>query len=410
MDWLPETMRILRDELPNIEVSVTSQYSPDLAQALLRGKLDLAFMRPEAQMPDLDYTVIVEEPLVVAMPSDHRLASQTTVALQDIAGEIFIGMSNTAPSLRVIIDRYLERSGLNFQQSHRVDNLAMAMSLIASTRGVALLPIFAKNFLPLSVTSRPLDGEAPTIDLVIGYNKTNTSPILGLFLSRLDQLRKKAPSEITALFNADLIFEIQGDDGVLPWIGRKTGRQAIADFIRDIHALTEPVTFDGEDILANDSRAAIIGSLQTRIKATGKTTATQFAIILTITGDVVARFQMLEDSFDVSKAPDEQPAHGSGWCGCSPFGWHSDGVGALALIGAASAICAPFVRYWWRCQRLSRGTSASFEVRRRSLLLGMDRLGCDPDEIASAALFLASDGSSFVPGVELFADSGQVQV
>jgi LysR family hca operon transcriptional activator len=193
MDWLPEAMRILRDELPNIEVSVSSQYSPDLAQALLRGKLDLAFMRPEAQMPDLDYTVIVEEPLVVAMPSDHRLASQNTVALQDIAGEIFIGMSNTAPRLRVIIDQYLERSGLNFQQSHRVDNLAMAMSLIASTRGVALLPIFAKNFLPLSVTSRPLDGEAPTIDLVIGYNKTNTSPILGLFLSRLDQLRKKAP-------------------------------------------------------------------------------------------------------------------------------------------------------------------------------------------------------------------------
>jgi LysR family hca operon transcriptional activator len=193
MDWLPEAMRILRDELPNIEVSVSSQYSPDLAQALLRGKLDLAFMRPEAQMPDLDYTVIVEEPLVVAMPSDHRLASQNAVALQDIAGEIFIGMSNTAPTLRVIVDQYLERSGLNFQQSHRVDNLAMAMSLIASTRGVALLPIFAKNFLPLSVTSRPLDGEAPTIDLVIGYNKTNTSPILGLFLSRLDQLRKKAP-------------------------------------------------------------------------------------------------------------------------------------------------------------------------------------------------------------------------
>jgi LysR family transcriptional regulator, hca operon transcriptional activator len=193
MDWLPDAVRILRDELPNIEISVSSQYSPDLAQALLRGKLDLAFMRPEAQMPDLDYTVIVEESLVVAMPSDHRLASQNAVALQDISGEIFIGMSNTAPTLRVIVDQYLERSGLNFQQSHRVDNLAMAMSLIASTRGVALLPIFAKNFLPLSVTSRPLDGEAPTIDLVIGYNKTNTSPILGLFLSRLDQLRKKAP-------------------------------------------------------------------------------------------------------------------------------------------------------------------------------------------------------------------------
>ena len=112
----------------------------------------------------------------------------------------------------------------------------------------------------------------------------------------------KDPAEIATLFDANVLFEIQGDDGVLPWIGRKTGRQAVADFIRDIRALTEPVTFDVEDILASDSRAAIIGALQTRIKATGKIIATQFAIILTITGDIVTRFQMLEDSFDVSKA------------------------------------------------------------------------------------------------------------
>jgi ketosteroid isomerase-like protein len=110
------------------------------------------------------------------------------------------------------------------------------------------------------------------------------------------------PAEIAALFDADLVFEIQGDDGALPWIGRRTGRQAIADFIRDIRTLTESVTFDVEDILASDSRAAIIGALQTRIKATGKITATQFAIILTVAGNFVTRFQMLEDSFDVSKA------------------------------------------------------------------------------------------------------------
>ena len=112
----------------------------------------------------------------------------------------------------------------------------------------------------------------------------------------------KDPAEIATLFDAHVLFEIQGDDGVLPWIGRKTGRQAIAHFIRDIRTLTEPVTFEVEDILASDSRAAIIGALQTRVKATDKIIATQFAIILTITGDVVTRFQMLEDSFDVSRA------------------------------------------------------------------------------------------------------------
>jgi LysR family hca operon transcriptional activator len=188
MDWLPEAMRILRDELPKIEVSISSQYSPDLAQALLGGKLDLAFMRPEAQTPDLDYTVIVKEPLVIAMPSDHRRASQNAIALGDIAGEVFIGMSNTAPALQVVIDDYLKRSGMDFRPAHRVDNLAMAISMIVSTGGVALLPAYARNFLPRSVVSRPLKGVAPTIDLVIGYHRANTSPTLKRFLSRAAEL------------------------------------------------------------------------------------------------------------------------------------------------------------------------------------------------------------------------------
>jgi ketosteroid isomerase-like protein len=110
------------------------------------------------------------------------------------------------------------------------------------------------------------------------------------------------PDVIAAHFADDLVFEIQGDDGVLPWIGRKHGRAAIADFVREIRILTEPVSFDVEDILGSENRAAIVGSLRTRIKATGKITATQFAIILTVADGMITRFQMLEDSFDVSRS------------------------------------------------------------------------------------------------------------
>jgi LysR family hca operon transcriptional activator len=75
-----------------------------------------------------------------------------------------------------------------------VDNMAMAMSLVASTRGLALMPAYAKNLLPSSVVSRPLEGEAPTIDLVVGYHKANTSPILRMFLSRIDELTTRISS------------------------------------------------------------------------------------------------------------------------------------------------------------------------------------------------------------------------
>ena len=188
MDWLPEAMRILRDELPNIEVTVLSQYSPDLAAALMRGKLDLAFLRREAQAPDLVFKLVTKEPLLVVLPSDHRLASREAIGPQEIAGETFISVSNTAPTLRVVIDDYLRRSGIDIRPVHEVDNLAMAMSLVASTRGVALLPAYAQNFLPRSVISRPIKGDVPTIDLVVGYHKANTSATLKLFLSRVDDL------------------------------------------------------------------------------------------------------------------------------------------------------------------------------------------------------------------------------
>ncbi len=187
MDWMPEAMRILRDELPSTDVTVSSNYSPDLADALMRGRIDLAFMRRE-QGVDLEYRLVTREPLVVVLPSDHRLTSQQNIAVGDLAGESFIGMSDTAPTLQVVIDDYLRRSGVALTTTHRIDNLGMAMSLVASTRGVTLLPAYTKNFLPWSVVSRPLAGEGAFIDLVAGYSKANGSAVLKLFLSRLDDL------------------------------------------------------------------------------------------------------------------------------------------------------------------------------------------------------------------------------
>src|SRR5712675_2029706 len=188
MNWLPRAMHVLRDELKNIEVTISSDYSPDLAEALARGRLDLAFLRMEPGY-DLGYHVVDREPLIVLMPSDHRLTAKQAIHPRELVGEIFIGGSNKAKVLRAVTEDYLRRSGVDVKLAHGVDNMAMAISLVASMRGLALMPAYAKNLLPWSVVSRPLEGEAPTIDLAVGYSKANTSPILKLFLSRLEELR-----------------------------------------------------------------------------------------------------------------------------------------------------------------------------------------------------------------------------
>jgi LysR family hca operon transcriptional activator len=158
-------------------------------------------MRPEARAPDLVVKVVTTEPLVAILPSDHRLAAYEAIDPHDIAGETFISVSKTAPAFRVVIDEYLERLNLGIKAEHEVDNIAMAMSLVASTRGVALLPAYVRNFMPWSVISRPIRGDAPTIDLVIGYHRANASPTLKLFLSRVDELIGRVSEKFAGLTN-----------------------------------------------------------------------------------------------------------------------------------------------------------------------------------------------------------------
>ena len=185
--WLPPATSVLRDELPNIEIRISSDHSAKLADDLERGKLDIAFLR-RYQKPDLEYKLVATEPLLVFLPSDHRLAGHKAIDPHDLAGETYIGISEIPRVLRAVVSDYLKRTGIELTPHLEIDNFAMGISLVASTRGVALLPATAANFLTWSVVSRPLKGEPPTIDLVLGYHKANNSPLLRTFLSRVDEM------------------------------------------------------------------------------------------------------------------------------------------------------------------------------------------------------------------------------
>ena len=193
-DWLPAVMGIMRDELPNTEVVIHSLSSPDLADGLMRGKIDLAFLRHEKNAPGIVFTKLRDEPLIVLMTADHRLATRKAIRPEDIAGEQLVGVPVAkSPALRAVTDAYGAKLGINLAPDHDVDNLSMAMSLVASTGGIALMPLYARNLLPSGVISRPLDGAPPTIDLSLGYNAANTSPLLKTIISRIGQLKFGSP-------------------------------------------------------------------------------------------------------------------------------------------------------------------------------------------------------------------------
>lgn len=112
----------------------------------------------------------------------------------------------------------------------------------------------------------------------------------------------ESPEAIGALFSADLAWHIPGDPAALPWLGRKHGRTAAEEFVRDSSQLIERTSFAVHDVLASEQRAVIVGELKANVPATGKIIETPFTIVLRIAGGEITEFLMLEDSLAVSAA------------------------------------------------------------------------------------------------------------
>jgi len=101
------------------------------------------------------------------------------------------------------------------------------------------------------------------------------------------------------------------------------------------------------------------------------------------------------------------------------------GTPAFGVYGATKAAIRNFVRAWTvelkdrriRSNVLSPGPTDTPIIDQQPAdaiasivsTIPMGRMG-EPDEIARAALFLASDDSSFVTGIELFVDGGRAQI
>ena len=118
MNWLPQAMHVLRDELKNIEVTISSDYSPDLAEASRPRPAGPGLPKAGA-IPDLVYHVVDPEPFIVLLPSDHRLTSSEQIRAKDLRRDLHRPGSNKAHVLRAVTDDYLRRSGHRHQTGSR---------------------------------------------------------------------------------------------------------------------------------------------------------------------------------------------------------------------------------------------------------------------------------------------------
>ncbi|MGD0167674.1 MAG: LysR family transcriptional regulator [Gaiellaceae bacterium] len=161
---IPELVRGLRARVPGAEVTL-KRCSHDEALSLLRtAELDFAlvFARPELsqRLTGIEIAELGEEPMLVLLPRDHRLARKAKVRLADLAKEQWI-VGAPDPSSSIIVNACIA-AGFDPNVIFETDDPLATQSLIAAGLGVSLSSPWASVALRDDVVLKPLAPPAPT--------------------------------------------------------------------------------------------------------------------------------------------------------------------------------------------------------------------------------------------------------
>lgn len=138
--WLPRIARAVRAEAPGVELRLQSMVYAGAAPSLIvSGDLDLSFSRRPLKHPGLTEHVFEYERVLVAVPSDHRLADREEVALEEVSDEPWVTFPATrGSSVREVGFRLAEQAGFTPRIGQEAPDSYTILGLVAAGVGVTV--------------------------------------------------------------------------------------------------------------------------------------------------------------------------------------------------------------------------------------------------------------------------------
>lgn len=175
---LPAIARVVKRELPGVALEISADLlTPAQCERLRAGTLDLGVLRPPAAGDDITLRPLDVEPLVLAVPADHRLAAEPVVAMTDLRSEPFVAYSARDSAVNEAVLRSCRAAGFVPHREHEAPGTAVLLALVAAGLGIAVVPA--------SVRALPLDGvvfrdllDAGSVELALAHRTDEENPVV----------------------------------------------------------------------------------------------------------------------------------------------------------------------------------------------------------------------------------------
>lgn len=183
-EMLPPILRSFRDRFPDVELFLREMRPDRIVQRLHDGQIDAGFLYLPLEEPAFNIECVSREPLVLALPERHPLASEAQVELQALAEEPFVLPARYhMPGLYGQVTEACRQAGFvpNAVQKD-VWLMQTIVGLVAGGIGVALVPASLQNIPRRGVAYKPVHGLSPTVGLGMIWRRGAPGAVLNSFL------------------------------------------------------------------------------------------------------------------------------------------------------------------------------------------------------------------------------------
>ena len=133
-----------RRQYPQAAVHVVEDVTENLVRLLEVGELDVAVVSTCRSAPGLQRELWTREPLLVAVPKEHRLARRRRVTWRDLSAETFLTLQESHCLSRQI-SQWCRQHAIRPQRPLPLVQLSTILAMVASHQGISLVPALAKS-------------------------------------------------------------------------------------------------------------------------------------------------------------------------------------------------------------------------------------------------------------------------
>ena len=182
---IPTIIREYRRHYPHVVLFPQASSTSLLVARLRAGQIDVAFIRPPiSNGEDLALELLIDEPTVMVLPTQHSLSRSTSAPLGAFAKETFVLYPRELdPATNDSIISACQKAGFSPILGQEAPQIVSVMPLVAAGLGVSIVPQSTARILSDAVVHVPIDGDAPRALIGLAHRRDDRSPAVQNFVA-----------------------------------------------------------------------------------------------------------------------------------------------------------------------------------------------------------------------------------